>query len=90
MPRETSSFKGNKQFLPSKPCAACGRPMTWRKRWAKNWDEVKFCSDACRRRGRVGFAFRSQVELSARFAGTQDRAAADPALPPCTVDPVGE
>jgi nucleoid-associated protein YgaU len=23
--------------------------MTWRKSWAKNWDEVKFCSDACRR-----------------------------------------
>lgn len=27
--------------------------MTWRKSWAKNWDEVKFCSDACRSR-RVG------------------------------------
>jgi hypothetical protein len=23
--------------------------MTWRKRWARTWDEVKFCSDACRR-----------------------------------------
>ena len=23
--------------------------MTWRKKWAKNWDEVKYCSDACRR-----------------------------------------
>jgi hypothetical protein len=43
-------FKGNKQALPSKPCAACGRPMSWRKRWAKNWAEVKFCSDACRKR----------------------------------------
>lgn len=32
-----------------KTCAACGRTMTWRKQWAKNWDEVKFCSDACRR-----------------------------------------
>jgi hypothetical protein len=42
-------FKGNKQFLPEKPCATCGRPMTWRKRWAKNWDTVKYCSDACRR-----------------------------------------
>jgi hypothetical protein len=42
------SFKGNKQSLPSKPCTVCGRPMTWRKKWAKNWDEVKYCSDACR------------------------------------------
>jgi hypothetical protein len=23
--------------------------MTWRKAWAKNWDAVKFCSEACRR-----------------------------------------
>jgi hypothetical protein len=23
--------------------------MSWRKRWAKNWAEVKVCSDACRR-----------------------------------------
>jgi hypothetical protein len=46
-------FKGNKAGLPSKPCAACGRPMSWRKAWAKNWDEVRYCSDACRRlRGR--------------------------------------
>lgn len=44
-----SSFKGNKSTLPSKPCQACGRPMTWRKAWAKNWDEVKYCSDRCRR-----------------------------------------
>ncbi len=27
--------------------------MTWRKQWAKNWAEVKFCSDACRKH-RVG------------------------------------
>ena len=43
------SFKGNKAALPSKICEACGRPMTWRKSWAKNWAEVRYCSDACRR-----------------------------------------
>jgi hypothetical protein len=42
-------FKGNKRSLPAKPCATCGRSMTWRKRWARNWDEVKYCSDFCRR-----------------------------------------
>jgi hypothetical protein len=30
-----SGFKGNKQSLPTKPCVACGRPMSWRKRWAR-------------------------------------------------------
>ena len=44
----TSGFKGNKAALPSKVCLACGREMTWRKSWAKNWAEVKYCSDACR------------------------------------------
>ena len=44
-----SGFKGNKQALPSKPCVACGRPMSWRKSWAKNWAQVKYCSEACRR-----------------------------------------
>lgn len=42
------AFKGNKAFLPSKPCVACGREMSWRKRWAGTWDAVKCCSDACR------------------------------------------
>jgi hypothetical protein len=41
-------FKGNKASLPSKLCTVCGRTMTWRKSWAKNWEQVKYCSDACR------------------------------------------
>ena len=44
-----SGFKGNKQSLPSKACKTCGRDMTWRKSWAKNWDQVLYCSDACRK-----------------------------------------
>ena len=35
-----------------KPCAVCGRTMAWRRKWARNWDDVKYCSDACRRQGR--------------------------------------
>ncbi len=34
--------------LPTKICATCGRPFTWRKKWAKTWDEVRYCSDRCR------------------------------------------
>jgi hypothetical protein len=36
------------QNLPSKICLACGRSFDWRKKWAKNWDEVKWCSERCR------------------------------------------
>ena len=42
-------FKGNKSHLPSKPCTVCGRPVSWRKAWAKNWEQVLYCSEACRR-----------------------------------------
>lgn len=41
--------RGNKSYLPSKPCAACGLAMSWRRRWARNWADVKYCSEACRR-----------------------------------------
>ncbi len=34
----------------TKICAVCGREMQWRKSWAKNWAEVKYCSDSCRRK----------------------------------------
>jgi hypothetical protein len=49
-PDVKAGYKGNKQHLPSKPCAVCGRAMSWRKAWAKNWAEVRYCSDACRRK----------------------------------------
>lgn len=36
---------------PAKNCVACGRVMEWRKKWERSWDEVRYCSSACRRRG---------------------------------------
>jgi hypothetical protein len=53
-PPAPGHFKGNKLALPSKPCATCGREMSWRKRWDKTWAEVKYCSEACRRARQVG------------------------------------
>ena len=35
---------------PPKPCLVCGRPITWRKKWERDWDQVKYCGDGCRRR----------------------------------------
>jgi hypothetical protein len=32
-------------------CAVCGRSITWRRKWARDWDKIKYCSDACRKRG---------------------------------------
>ncbi|WP_084711477.1 DUF2256 domain-containing protein [Nevskia ramosa] len=39
-----------KPHLPEKTCVVCGRSFAWRKKWEKVWDEVRYCSDACRAR----------------------------------------
>ncbi|MEO8010748.1 MAG: DUF2256 domain-containing protein [Dokdonella sp.] len=54
MNQSAGDGKGNKSRLPSKPCASCARAMSWRKRWERCWQEVRFCSAACRRRGVPG------------------------------------
>jgi Uncharacterized protein conserved in bacteria len=39
----------SRKGLPEKICVACERPFTWRKKWARDWDNVKYCSERCRR-----------------------------------------
>ncbi|MCE2679517.1 MAG: DUF2256 domain-containing protein [Burkholderiales bacterium] len=51
MGAKKQGFAGNKSFLPTKTCVACQKPMTWRKSWEKNWEQIKFCSDRCRKQG---------------------------------------
>jgi hypothetical protein len=51
-PKKVTFTKSN---LPQKTCLVCQRPFEWRKKWKDCWDEVKYCSDRCRKR-------RSQVE----------------------------
>ncbi|MFP4519944.1 MAG: DUF2256 domain-containing protein [Oceanicaulis sp.] len=36
-----------KSGLPQKICAACGLPFSWRKKWARDWEQVKYCSKRC-------------------------------------------
>ncbi|MBC7668855.1 MAG: DUF2256 domain-containing protein [Gemmatimonadaceae bacterium] len=43
--RGTVTRKGD---LPTKVCVTCKRPFTWRRKWERVWDEVKYCSDKCR------------------------------------------
>ncbi|KWV94294.1 hypothetical protein ASS64_10795 [Erythrobacter sp. AP23] len=38
-----------KSDLPSKICLTCGLEFAWRKKWERDWDEVKYCSERCRR-----------------------------------------
>lgn len=47
---ENMARQRKKLDLPTKVCPVCDRPFTWRKKWEKCWDDVKYCSDRCRRR----------------------------------------
>ncbi|MDG1913479.1 MAG: DUF2256 domain-containing protein [Crocinitomix sp.] len=38
-----------KQHLPTKNCKTCSLPFTWRKKWEKNWNDVKYCSERCKK-----------------------------------------
>jgi hypothetical protein len=58
---------------PPKPCARCGRPIAWRRKWERDWDAVRYCSDRCRR-----------ARPSAR-----DRAAEDAILEALRAVPIG-
>ncbi|MBM3979916.1 MAG: DUF2256 domain-containing protein [Planctomycetes bacterium] len=50
-----------KSDLPRKICVTCGKLFTWRKKWALDWPDVKYCSDKCRRK--------SDTSLPRRDAG---------------------
>ena len=40
-----------KSDLPQKICAACARPLAWRRKWARDWDAVRYCSKRCKAAG---------------------------------------
>lgn len=48
MARAAGGVMRRKGDLPEKICATCGRSFAWRKKWAKVWEEVRYCSDRCR------------------------------------------
>lgn len=39
------------QNLPTKTCPVCKRDFAWRKKWARDWENVKYCSKACAKKG---------------------------------------
>ncbi|MEK9613988.1 MAG: DUF2256 domain-containing protein [Flavobacteriaceae bacterium] len=37
-----------KKDLPQKTCITCNRPFSWRKKWERDWEHVKYCSKKCK------------------------------------------
>ncbi len=65
----------------ARPCRTCGREIEWRRKWADRWDEIRYCSERCRRR-RPG---RFDRELEAALVARADRAAAGATFCPSEV-----
>lgn len=42
--------ESNQDRVP-KHCVACGRVIEWRKKWERDWANVRYCSKSCRSRG---------------------------------------
>ena len=43
----------DQQNLPTKVCPVCRRPFTWRKKWERDWEAVKYCSQGCAKQGKA-------------------------------------
>ncbi len=48
---------------PAKACVACGRRIEWRRKWERDWEQVRYCSAGCRRHGVTGTDSRLQQAI---------------------------
>ena len=46
---QIKKLKGFKENLPTKICEVCKRPFQYRKKWKTNWEQVKYCSEKCKK-----------------------------------------
>lgn len=50
-PDDAVEKRMRKGALPTKLCVTCQRSFTWRRKWARDWEQVRYCSERCRREG---------------------------------------
>lgn len=63
--------------------------MAWRRAWAANWDTVRYCSDACRRRKVSAVDERLSAAIVALLQGRARGATICPSEAARAVDPDG-
>ena len=56
-----------KSELPVKTCLTCGHPFSWRKKWSRCWEEVRYCSE--RKNTRADSFF---IRIFTHLAGKED------------------
>tara|TARA_Y100000766_G_C18779882_1_gene542740 strand:- start:453 stop:596 length:144 start_codon:yes stop_codon:yes gene_type:complete len=45
-----------KDNLPEKTCLVCKKPFKWRKKWERDWVNVRYCSEKCRKSKNTNFS----------------------------------
>lgn len=53
---------------PAKICAHCGREIEYRRKWQDSWDQVRYCSAACRKASGRSIHRRLEEEIRERVA----------------------
>ncbi|TDE85868.1 MULTISPECIES: DUF2256 domain-containing protein [Deinococcus] len=56
MAKRTFGGRRRPSERPQKVCPVCGLSFTWRRKWERDWENVRYCSDRCRaaaKRGRT-------------------------------------
>jgi hypothetical protein len=48
-----NSFAARTENFPVKECQVCGELIPMTRRTARDWEQIQFCSAACRRNGHV-------------------------------------
>jgi hypothetical protein len=70
-------------------CAGCGRSFAWRAALADDWEQVRWCSDACRRRGVREVDLRLEQAIKDLLSAQAHDASICPSEAARRVDPVG-
>lgn len=51
MARQSRDERSASSDRNDKTCVSCGRRIEWRKKWERDWGEIRFCSTSCKKRG---------------------------------------
>lgn len=73
----------------TKPCASCGRAIEWRKKWAKDWASVRYCSAACRGRKQRPVDLALEAAIRSLLQARGPTASICPSEAARAVDPAG-
>ena len=73
--------------LPRRTCACCGRTFAWRRKWARDWENVRYCSDRCRRSGTSDADDRLEMRILDQLNARSRRSTACPSEIARAVDP---